>query len=271
MADYATWYGCTGQCASACQPGTNWSCLSGHNLWPNPPAAAKITFSVTFVDFSSEEPFVGSVVKACDKLDYTCSSPIDQSTTDTTGLVTLSVPPGLAGFDGYLDVTGGEVANTGSDAGGDAGVSVLFPSIWYPVPFVVADGWRGRTLLISEGEAVAITAATGTSPDPMRGHVLLNAADCLFTPAPGVSFTLDSADSQTVSYYLIGGVPVTSAKATDASGIGAFLNVPTTAPDRLVVASAFSSGADKSMGSLTFIVRPGTVTTSSLFPPLPQP
>jgi hypothetical protein len=25
------------------------------------------------------------------------------------------------------------------------------------------------------------------------------------------------------------------------------------------------------MGSLTFVVRPGTFTTSSLFPPLPQP
>jgi hypothetical protein len=272
-ADYATWYGCTGQqCASACQPGTNWSCLTGSNLWPQPPAEAKITFSVTFVDFSTEEPFVGSAVKACDKLDYSCSSPIDRSTTDATGLVTLSVPPGLAGFDGYLDVTGGELAGTASDAGSDAGAGApVFPAIWYPVPYVVADGWRGRTVLVAQDEFAQLAMATGTSPDATRGQVALNAADCLFTPAAGVSFSLDSADSQTVSYYLIGGVPVTSAKATDGSGIGAFLNVPTSAPARLVVASAFSTAAGKSMGSLTFVVRPGTFTTSSLFPPLPQP
>jgi hypothetical protein len=264
-ADYASWFGCTGQCASACQAGTSWSCLGGPILWPQP-AGATITFSVTFVDFSLEEPFVGSTVKACNKLDYSCGVPIAQSTTDANGLVTLTVPAGLAGFDGYLDVTGGQIAGSESDAGAS-----LFPSIWYPVPYVVADGWRGRTLLVAESELVALTMATGTSLDPTRGQIALNAADCLFTPAEGVSFTLDSSDSQTVSYYFIGGVPVTSAKATDSSGIGAFINVPTAAPAKLVVASAFSGVANKSMGSLTLIVRPGTFTTSSLFPPLPEP
>jgi hypothetical protein len=63
---------------------------------------------------------------------------------------------------------------------------------------------------------------------------------------------------------------VTTATETDSSGIAAIVNLPTTPSARLVVVSA-TAGQDqnKSMGSFTFIVRPGTLTTSGLFPPLP--
>ena len=74
----------------------------------------------------------------------------------------------------------------------------IFPSIWYPVPFVVADGWRGRTLLLSKSDFLSFLAATGTTPDPARGHIGLNAADCAYGPAAGVTFTLDSSDANTV-------------------------------------------------------------------------
>ncbi len=111
---------------------------------------------------------------------------------------------------------------------------------------------------------------TATQPDPTRGHIAVNAADCAFTPAAGVSFTVNPSDMATVRYYLVGGVPATTATATDSSGIAAFVNLPTTPPAELVVASATSGQAGgKSMGSLTFIVRPGTLTTSGLFPPVP--
>ncbi len=265
-ADYSPWLTCLAfvgndSCAADCAPGQVWECLNGPVLWPSPPPVGTITFSVTFVDFSSEEPFVGAVVKACDKLDLACSSPLAQSTTDASGLVSLAVPPGLNGFDGYLDVTGGSVSGTGDST---------YPSIWYPVPFVVADGWRGRTLLLSAGEFAGLTQATDTTLDPTRGHIAVNAVDCAFGPAAGVSFSLPAADQSTVGYYLVGGAPATNATATDSSGIGVFVNVPTTAPARLVVVTAFSGAAGgKSMGSLTFIVRPGTLTTSSSFPPLP--
>jgi hypothetical protein len=65
---------------------------------------------VTFVSFTSEEPFEGATVKACGELDFTCAQPLGMTTTDATGLATVSVPAGLSGFDGYLDVTGGKVA-----------------------------------------------------------------------------------------------------------------------------------------------------------------
>ncbi len=262
VADFAQVFACTDPCATSCQPGQSWACLDAPILWPRPKGTGSITFSVTFVDFNAEKPFVGATVKACDKLDFPCAAPVAQATTDATGLVSLTVPPGLDGFDGYLDVTGGKLEGTGSAA---------FPAIWYPIPFVIADGWRGRTQLPSADEFPQFAFATGTTLDPLRGHFGANAADCLFTPAAGVSFSVDSADAKTQSFYLVGGVPSTTsvAKATDQSGIGGFINLPTVAPARLAVIRASSGAAGgKSMGSFTFIIRPGTFTTTSAYPPI---
>jgi hypothetical protein len=173
----------------------------------------------------------------------------------------LTVPAGLSGFDGYLDINGGKVPSTGAAA---------FPALWYPVPFVVADGWRGKSEIPSADEFVILTAAAGLTLDPTRGHFALNAVDCAFTPAAGVSFSIDIADSKTVASYFVGGVPVTGAVSTDQSGVGEFLNLPTNPPARLAVVKARSGTAGgKSMGSLSFIIRPGTLTTGSSYPPVP--
>jgi hypothetical protein len=258
---YTASLSCSNQCAAQCAPGQTWSCLDAPIAWPKPNAVGNVAFSVTFVSFTTEEPFVGAKVKACSKLDFACTSPIDTAVTDATGRVTVHVPTGLSGFDGYLDVTGGSVGDGGPGA---------FPTIWYPIPYVIADGWRGRTLLLSTDEFMGLTMATATTLDPTRGHVAMNAADCAFTPASGVRFSADSSDQATVRYYLVGGVPVTTATETDSSGIAAFVNLPTMSPARLTVVSATAGAANsKSMGSFTFIVRAGTLTTSGLFPPLP--
>lgn len=259
--DFQALFSCNNQCASACPSGQSWACLDSPIVWPKPNALGNITFSVTFVSFTSEQPFEGAVVKACNKLDFACATPLDMVTADSSGLVTVTVPVGLSGFDGYLDVSGGKVGGTGA---------AVFPAIWYPVPYVIADGWRGRTQLPSTDEFAALTMASGTSLIPTRGHIAVNAADCAFTPAAGVSFTASPVDAQTVNYYLVGGVPVTTATETDSSGVAAFVNLPTMASAGLAVVSAKAGQAQgKSMGSLTFIVRPGTLTTSGAFPPVP--
>jgi hypothetical protein len=268
---YGAWQTCTNQCASACQPGQSWACLDSPIIWPKPPPVNAITFSVSFVNFTAEAPFAGAAVKACSKLDFSCATPLDTGTTDPTGMVTLTVPPGLSGFDGYLDITGGKAGGTGAP---------VFPALWYPIPYVVADGWRGRTEILAADEFVNLAMATGTTPDPTRGNFAVNAVDCNFSSAAGVSFVINPSDQSTVNYYLVAGVPTTTAMATDQSGIVAFVNLPipttneTEASDagsaRLVVVGAFSGGAGgKSMGSLPFVVRPGTLTSASSFPPIP--
>jgi hypothetical protein len=92
----------------------------------------------------------------------------------------------------------------------------------------------------------------------------------VLSPAAGVSFSIDVADSKTVGYYFVGGVPVTSAIETDQSGVGAFLNLPTNGPTRVAVVHAFAGAANgASMGALSYVIRPGTLTTGSSFPPIP--
>jgi hypothetical protein len=257
IGDFSAWFACTDQCASSCQPGQSWECLDRPIIWPKPKGAGNITFSVTFVDFASERPFVGTLVKACAKLDFPCAAPHSQATTDIDGIVTLRVPVGLVGFDGYLDIRGGKIDGTGSTS---------FPALLYPLPFIIADGWRGRNQILSEEEFAGFAVATGTTLDPTRGHFAANAADCAFGPAAGVSFLVDSADQRTQSFYLVGGVPGTTALATDQSAIGGFINLPA----KLALVRAFSAPANgKSMGSITFIVRAGALTTTSSFPPVP--
>jgi hypothetical protein len=263
-ADYAAWFQCADtSCGAACQSGQDWSCLDQSIVWPRPKASGNIAFSVTIVDLDSEKPYAGAVVKACEKLDLPCARPIDQSTTDDTGLVELSIPGGLNGFDGYLDVTGGR-----NEQG-----SPIFPAIWYPEPRVVADGWRGTFQFISVDELTLLGFATGTTIDPQRGHFAANAADCDFTAAASVSFTADGADDRTKSFYFVQGIPSTAATATDRSAIGGFVNLPAgdedAGPGRLVLVRATSGAAgNKGLGALSFIIRPGTFTTSS-FPPVP--
>jgi len=262
--NYTASLACTNQCASQCAAGQAWSCLDTPVAWPKPNAVGNVAFAVTFVTFTSEAPFVGAMVKACGKFDIPCLSPIDAAQTDATGRVTVHVPAGLLGFDGYLDITGGSVSGTGA---------AVFPTIWYPIPYVIADGWRGRTQILSSDEFLELSAATATTPDPARGNIAMNAADCAFTPAAGVRFAVDSSDSATVSYYLVGGLPTTTATATDSSGVAAFVNLPTTATGRLTLVSASATSGPaqgKTLGSLSFIVRPGTLTTSGLFPPVPH-
>jgi hypothetical protein len=261
VADFQALFSCNNQCASACPAGQSWACLNSPIVWPKPNVLGNVTFSITFVSFTSEQPFEGANVKACSKLDFSCSTPLATTTSDATGLVTVTVPVGLSGFDGYLDVTGGKVGGTGA---------AVFPAIWYPVPYVIADGWRGRTQLPSTDEFGELTMASGTQLTATRGHIAVNAGDCAFTPAAGVSFTATPIDQATVPYYLVGGVPATTATATDSSGVAAFVNLPTMSTAGLAVVSATAGQAQgKSMGSLTFIVRPGTLTTSGLFPPVP--
>jgi hypothetical protein len=255
--DYSSWLACTDHCATSCLPGQNWQCLDQPIIWPKPKGVANISFSVTFEDFLTERPFVGSMVKACGKLDFNCTNPIDQATTDQTGRVTLKVSPGLVGFDGYLDIRGGNVDGTGSP---------VFPALLYPLPYVIADGWRGRNQIPSVEEFPFLAAETMTELDPARGHFAANAADCSFTLAPGVSFETDYADSASVSFYTVAGIPSPNSTVTDSSAVGGFLNLPPGLP----LIKAFSSGANgKTMGSFTFIIRAGTLTTTGLFPPLP--
>ncbi|MET0595005.1 MAG: hypothetical protein ABW133_20060, partial [Polyangiaceae bacterium] len=175
--DLAPWVDCvSNQCGESCQTGHNWQCLDAIVPWIKPKSAGDITFSVTIVDIVSEQPFNNATVKACRKLDRDCITPIDVKTTGPDGLVALTVPAGSVGFDGYVDITGGD-----NGTGGQSGKIV--PAIWYPTPFIISPGWRGRIQFVSYGTLDLLAGLTGATIDPTRGHFAANAQDCSFASA----------------------------------------------------------------------------------------
>jgi hypothetical protein len=66
----------------------------------------------------------------------------------------------------------------------------------------------------------------------------------------------------------VGGVPRTNAIQTDSqSGIGGYINLK--GPSTLITARVNVDDVPKVVGTGSYIIRPGTFTTSSI-PPIPQ-
>jgi hypothetical protein len=254
VADYAPWSDCTQKdCAASCQAGRVWECLDSAIRWPRPKGnVTEVTFSLNVVDILSEKPFAAAKVKACGKLDQHCDNPLDEDTTDAAGMVSLTVPVSNVGFDGYVDISGG-------DSGGG---TPIYPSLWYPVPYIVSSGSRGNVQFVSQSSFDLLAGITGVTADPARGHFAANAQDCTFSTADGVSFTADMADIYSRTYYFVNGIPNTSATSTDPqSGIGGFVNLPA----RLTLVTATTSDGKKITGP-NYFIRAGTMTVTSLPP-----
>jgi hypothetical protein len=218
---------------------------------------------VTVVDLLSENPYAGATVKACKQLDLQCTDPLDMSVTDKDGLVSLTVPAASVGFNGYLEITGGD-NHTNQMA-----PSPIFPALYYPVPPIVSPGWRGRLQFISAADLPILAVFTTVEIDPTRGHFAANAVDCNFSNAGGVTFTADAVvthpeDMKIKGFYFINGVPNINATETDPlTAIGGFVNLP--ANSTLISATSGAAGGKK-MGTITYNIRAGWFTTSS-FPP----
>jgi hypothetical protein len=264
--DYAGWNDCTqNACGQACSTGNSWSCLGSAIVWPKPRSLGKITFSATIVDLLLEVPYAKVMAKACSRTDPLCTNPLDTAQADDNGLVTVTVPAGATGFDGYIELTGGDSSGgAGDDAGADGGTpSPIFPALWYPSPPVISGGWRGWVLFPSAKEIPILASFVGTTIDPNRGHFAANASDCNFSAAPGVSFASDQADKDTSAFYFLNGNPDMTAHETDSeSAIGGFVNLP----PGFARITATANSEKKSLGQQQFTIRAGTFTTSAFAP-----
>jgi hypothetical protein len=265
QSDYGPWFNCVqNTCAMACAPGKGWQCLDTSNSWPRPSSIDDFTFSVTIVDLLSENPYVGATVKACPQVDFTCARPIDQGTTDSTGLVSLTVSSGLVGFNGYLEITGGD-NGTGMGEG-----SQIFPALYYPVPPIVSPGWRGRLQFVSAGDLPVLAVFTTVQIDPMRGHFAANAVDCNFSAAGGISFTasaieINPNDTEIKTFYFVSNQPTIRATETDPlNPIAGFVNLPP--GSNLITATYVTDAGAKKVASVNYNIRAGWFATSS-FPP----
>jgi hypothetical protein len=233
--------------ANACQVNGALSCIGSAKAQPTPPPGnVKITMSF-FDEVSNTKQLAGVTVRACSKLDVTCASPLPNSTatSDAQGNATFTLP---AGFDGYLEING----------------SSTMSALWYFSPFPVTDGTYNVGLL-SPNDFQLIAQTSGATIDANAGHSFNLALDCTAkygTFTAGMSFDADKKTSGTRPFYVINGLPSTTATATDASGIGGFANLP---PGVVTVTATLQSTGARS-GSASVLIRTGVITYSPIAP-----
>lgn len=230
---------------------SDWSCLESP-VWARADAA-ELEYTGRAVGATSEEPLADVDFEICPSADdASCANPVLEGTIDGDGMFTGTIPMGddRMGFDGYARVTGGE--------------GVVDTLVFFNPPITENNDAPDRTPLVTEQMFQTFTeAGMGESPNPDRGHLALEALDCTWSPASGVQFSIDTADSETTEAYLRGGMtPDTSADRTDGSGLGGFVNVPT--GEVTVTARAAESG--EVIGTADIFVEAGTVSEVAVAP-----
>lgn len=229
----------------------DWSCLE-NTTWARAESAT-LEYTGRATGALDGEPLAGVDFEVCgDTADPSCSSPVLNGTTGGDGTFTGTLPMGddRGGFDGYARVTGGE--------------DVVDLLVFFNPPITENDGAPVATPVITQSAFERIAEMTiGERPNPDRGHLALEALDCSWSSAAGVTFEIETADGQTTEAYLRGGMmPDTSADRTDGSGMGGFLNVPP--GDVTVTAKIAESG--EVVGTVDVFVEPGTVSEVSVAP-----
>ena len=240
--------------AGATDAGDPWSCLANPPpAAPPPDADVAVTMAlfdpVTPAPGRNGKPLPGIVIRGCAKLDVVCANPIVASvTTDADGNAKLAIP---AGFDGYLELTGPSIV----------------PALWYfsPLPDAEAAPRSYNVGLLSPASFSQIAATVGASIDDTAGHSFNFALDCARsygTFGSGVSFTPSATRTGTRSFYLINGLPSTTATTTDGSGVGGFVNLK---PGVLTITGDL---AGQRTGSVSVLIRAGVITYSPIAPSL---
>jgi hypothetical protein len=229
---------------------TSLACIGSAKAQPTAPSG-NVSVTMSFYNpVSPTKHLSGITIRACPKLDVTCTNALPgTSTSDSQGNATLTVP---AGFDGYLEINGNGNGNS------------IVPALWYFSPFPVTDGTY-NVGLFAQGDFQNIAQTSGATIDPSLGHSFAFALDCAeqygsFTA--GMSFDVDKKSTETRSFYLINGLPSTTATATDASGIGGFANLPT----GIVTLTATLQSTGVRSGSSSVLIRAGVITYSPIAP-----
>lgn len=269
-----------------------WRCVKTPRA-PEPPTNEKAVVRVhtcNFVSSNCSEAVTGLTASLCNKRDVNCASPVRGNIEQTGGDFSFSVPTGGElglGFDGYLQIRSATALCTdesvfgpgaallcGLAAGCDptkpddrCRLPTYSPSLLFFNPPVRAD--LGEPLvvpLIPTYAALSLTQAAGGDVDPTTGNVFITARDCDDKPAAGARFGMTSRNDDNVTIlYVKDGVISNSAVATDDSGIGGLLGVP----------SGFSSIAgfagvdgspDTKFGEIGVQVAPFTITYATLTP-----
>jgi hypothetical protein len=222
-----------------------WSCV-GEVTWPEA-ESKQVTFVVEVVEMLSLKPPEGLAVKACAKLDITCTAPMSPPVTPgSDSKIRLDLP---SGFDGYLEMTS----------------FTTVPSYLYIVePLVESRAHPIAVQLLTPATVGLLTAMAGIAADPERGTLVVLARDCSKTAAPGLSFTAEPTDAKVSFFYVSSGLPTHAKQTTDDTGSGGFVNL---SPGVVEVRAALTKSAVP-VSKVSVTMRAGGVTYVDL-PPTP--
>ena len=227
----------------ATAPDPRWACLDEAVSGSADRTVPTVVLTLNVTDTITGAAPEGLSARACEKIDVGCASPLMAPTTVAAdGQLHLPVHQG---FDGYVELTS------------PANVSTMY--------FLNRELRRDSTealTTISSAALTALAAQGGVALDPMLGHLLLRAFDCLGEPASGVELFSNVGG---IPFAFVDGLPNVGADVTTASGLGGFVNVPV----GLAVLEGRRVEGERSLGQANVVVRTGWFTYGDV-EPLPQ-
>jgi hypothetical protein len=200
--------------------------------------------TVLMRDLVTGLPIPGVTARVCEKLDTTCKMPIMPDVpANEAGDILLTL---RAGFDGYAELR----------------APGKMPGLYFFYPPVDADRTVPLVPLLEPVliEQLAILNDKEVRPD--RGHLLLGGYDCQRMPAPGVQLHTDDADAESSPFYVLNNVPKATAKETDKSGRGGFINLK----DGIIALTATVAADKRKIATVSLFVRPGMITFTTIVP-----
>jgi hypothetical protein len=249
-----------------------WGCL-GH-VTPGMPTGMVVNVSLPFFDLVSMTTLTGVGVRACPKLDVTCSRPVNTTIAiaDAMGLATFQAPSGFDGYGQIIELTdaGDPIwgPDGGADDGGDGGNTSpplkYIPSVVFFNPPIIHDTAYGIVPIFKPGDIDALALAQGNHWDRNYGLLFVGMLDCSRKPAAGVTWEYNALDPLTKRFYYVNGLPDELAPSTDASGFGGLVN----ARAGSITITAKLQSSQVRVGEATVIVKAGAASYIYL-PPTP--
>jgi hypothetical protein len=185
-----------------------WSCIEGRRpLLPPPEGRPEtVTYTVSIVDWVTQEAPPGLTIRVCNRIDALCNEPLAVVTPEPSRQVSFPLP---ARFEVYLVLEATEHV----------------PATYYFDGPVTESRVGGLIQLLRLSTAAGLAQQfLGTQLDPTMGVLALRSYDCNGAIAAGAVFEMEP--NMGVPYTLINGAPTRSIVPTDASGIAGFANVP---------------------------------------------
>jgi len=226
--------------SSVCEANPKWACLK--DPAPKPGGAGPFKVTMHFADLINKGPISGVKADLCRKVDVSCGDPATTVTSDATGSISLDSVE--AGFSGYVSLQS----------------SAIVPTLYFFNPSIDRNQDIPSLSLSNSTARAGLLAQLGA--DTTRADVLLNASDCQGKPASGIGYELAPPVSGAIAYYLSSGLPTHNSTATDATGYGGFVNLPS----GTITITATELASKTRIATLTLVVREGSATWSRVIP-----